>query len=109
MMHGNKHAYYVDFRLLYNTVRYLQDFKEDFPVLFHVVFSQFYPHITTDLDFESLFSQAGFVSEPRRARTGIRIHKCLVFGKHLLKLIHCSIPIVNNIFMKRWKDNSWEE
>ena len=33
VMHGNKHSNYVEWRGLYNTVRYLQDFKGDFPAL----------------------------------------------------------------------------
>ena len=36
VMNGKNHADYVEFRGFYNILRYLQDFKEDFPALYHV-------------------------------------------------------------------------
>ena len=108
LMHGNNYADCVDCQGLFNILRYLQDFKEYFPALYHVGVGQFCPHTTTDVDCESLFSQAGFLSEPRQERLGIRMYEHLVVGKHRLNRIHCSIPIVTEIFMKLRKDNSWE-
>jgi hypothetical protein len=66
-------------------------------------------HITTEVDCESLFSQAGHYNHPRRARTNIRMYERLVVGNHRLHRVHCSIPRVRALFMKRWKDKSWEE
>ena len=42
VMHGKNHADYFDFQGLYNVVRYLQDFKEAFPALYHVGVGQFF-------------------------------------------------------------------
>ena len=50
VMHGKNHADYVDFRIFYNIVRYLQEFKEAFPALYHVGVGQSCPHITTEVD-----------------------------------------------------------
>ena len=47
VMHEKNHTNYVDWWGLYNIVRYLQDFREDLPVLYHVVVSQLGPKITT--------------------------------------------------------------
>ena len=52
-------------------VIYLQDFKEYFPDLYHVLVGQFCPQITTEVNCESLFSQEEFLSESRQAITCI--------------------------------------
>ena len=85
-------------------MRYLQDFKEYFPSLYHVGVGQLCPNITTEGDFELMFSQAGFLSEPRREITVIRMYERLVVVKHRLNRIHCPIPIGKEIFMKLWKE-----
>ena len=95
--------------MIINIVRYLQDFKEYFPALYHVRIGKFFPHITTEVDCKSMFSQAGFISEPRRSRIGIHMHERRVVGNYCLYCIHYSIPIVKELFMKQRNDNSWEE
>ena len=67
---------------------YLQDFKEYVPAFYHVGVGQFFPHFTTWVDYDSLFSQAGFISEPRRARTSIHMYARLVVGNNRLNRIH---------------------
>ena len=52
LMHGNNYANCVDCQGLFNILRYLQDFKEDFPALDHVGFGQLYPQITKEVDLE---------------------------------------------------------
>ena len=89
------HANYVDCKGFYNIVRYLKDFKEAFHDLYHVGVDQFCPHITTEVDWKNLFSQAGFLSESRWARTGICMYERLVVGNNIIKRIHWSIPIVS--------------
>ena len=74
-IHGNNHANYVDCKGFYNIVRYLKDFKEAFPDLYNVGVGQLWPHIKTEMYCESLFSQAGFLSEPRQERTGIHMYE----------------------------------
>ena len=90
-------------------VKYLEDFSASFPAINCVGVGQICSHITTEVDCESLFSQAGHYNHPRRARTKIRMYERLVVGKHRLHRIHCSIPRVKALFLKRWKDDSWEE
>ena len=88
VMHGKNHADYVGWRGLYNILKYLQDFKGDFPALCHVGSGQVCPHITTEVDFELLFSQAGFIYEPRQARTVIHMYERLLAGKHCINRIN---------------------
>ena len=88
VMHGNNHPNYVDCRGFCNIARYLQDFKESYPVLYHVIVGQFFPNIKTEMDCELMFSQAGFLYDPRRAITGIRMYDHLVVGKNCLNRIH---------------------
>ena len=90
-------------------MRYLQDFKEYFTALYHVLVGRLCPHIITKVDCESIFSEARFLYEPIRVRTGIHMYERLVVGKHFLNPIHCSITIDKELFMKIWKDNPGEE
>ena len=90
-------------------MRYLKDLKEDFPALYHFGVDKFCPHITTEVHYESLFSQAWFLSEIRRARTGICMSEILVLGNYCFNLIHCYITIFKELFIKLRKENLWEE
>jgi len=93
----------------YDIVRYLNDFSDRFPALSHVGIGQICPHITTKVDCESLFSTAGFMSHPRRGRTGIRTYERLVMGKHSLQRIYCHIPSVYRLYMERHNKGDWDE
>jgi hypothetical protein len=107
---GKNHADYVDKKNgYYDVVKYLEDFSHMYPAIHCVGVGQTCSHITTEVDCESLFSQAGHYNHPRRARTNIRMYERLVVGKHRLHRVHCSVPRVKALFMKRWKDKSWEE
>ena len=37
------------------------------------------------------------------------MYERLVVGKHWLSRIHCSIARVKELFLKRWKENDWDE
>lgn len=103
------HADYVDKSGYYMIAKYLDDFQKVLPSISNIGTGQLCLHISTEVDCESLFSQAGFMSHPRRARTAIRMYKHLVMGKHRLHRIHCSIPRVKQLFLERWKSNNWDE
>ena len=51
VMHGNNHSDYVDFRGFYNIIRYMKDFKEMFPSLYHVGVGQFCRNTKKDVKF----------------------------------------------------------
>ncbi|KAL7474787.1 hypothetical protein ACHAW6_000739 [Cyclotella cf. meneghiniana] len=91
---SRNHADYVDERG-YDIVCYLTDFADRFPSLYHVCIGQLSPHISTEVDCESLFSQAGCMSHPRRAHTNIRTNEWLMIGKHCLQRIYCHVPAVS--------------
>ena len=109
MKGGHNHANYVDKRGRYCIVKYINDHQDMFPSIGSVGIGQLCPHITTEVDCESLFSQAGHLSNPRRARTGICMYERLVVGKHRMHHIHCHIPKVKKLFLDRWKAKSWTE
>ena len=80
-----------------------------FPAIYHVGVGQLCPHISTEVDCESLFSQAGYLADPRRARTDCRFYERLVITKHRLHRIYCHKPSVKDLFIKRWKSGNWKE
>ena len=53
---GCNHADYIDDQGGYDIVRYLIDFTGRFAALNHVGFCQLVHHISTEVDYESLFS-----------------------------------------------------
>ncbi|KAL7529489.1 hypothetical protein ACHAXR_002994, partial [Thalassiosira sp. AJA248-18] len=70
---------------------------------------QIAPHISTEVDCESLFSQAGYAADSRRSLTKIRFYERLVITKHRLSRIHCHLPDVKELYIKKWKNNDWDE
>ena len=106
---GHNHAEYIDKSGHYNLVKYLEDHKTEFPAIHEIGIGQICPHISTEVDCESLFSQAGFVADPRRSKMKVRLYERLVSTKHRLGRIYCHVPDVKELYMKRWKDNDWDE
>ena len=70
---------------------------------------QLAPHVTAEVDCESLFSKAGYLNDPRRSLTNVRMYERLVVSKHRLSRIYCPVDKVSRLFMKRSRDNSWKE
>ena len=66
-------------------------------------------HLTTEVDCESLFSQAGHQSHPERGRTIAETFERLVIGKHRLSCIFCCQTKVLNEFLERWHKKSWSK
>ena len=106
---SRNHADNVDEKSGYDIVQYVTDFADRFPSLYHVGIGQLCPHISTEVDCESLFSQAGFMSHPQRAHTNILTYKQLLIGKHRLQRIYCHVPAVYRLYMERHKSDKWEE
>ena len=69
------HAQYIDKSGHYDIFSYLFDHKKIFPGIFHVGVGQICPHVTTEVDCESVFSQAGFLANARRAKTLVRFYE----------------------------------
>jgi len=65
------HADYISGNGHYDIVKYLVDHKKEFPALYSVGLGECCPHLSTEVDCESLFSQAGYKSQPRRTQTDI--------------------------------------
>jgi hypothetical protein len=88
------YAQYIDKSGHYNILSYLFDHKKIFPGIFHVGVGQICPHVTTEVDCESLFSQAGFLADACRAKTLVHFYERLVITKHRLHRIYCHLPHV---------------
>ena len=65
------------------------------------------PHITTEVDCESLFSQTGHLSHPNRARTIAETFERLSMSKHRLSRIYCCRKRVIAEFLERWRKKLW--
>ena len=100
---------YVDGSGHFDFVKYLSDHKKRFPACFHVGVGQISPHISTEVDCESLFSQAGFLADSRRSRSDIRFYERLVVMAHRLKRIYCDPLLVRDTYMERYKNKDWDE
>ena len=86
---GKNHADYIDGNGNYDIVCFLKDHIDKFPALFKVVVGQLAAHITTGVDCESLFSQAGHLSKPRQNRTTCETFERLVISKHRMSRMYC--------------------
>ena len=93
----------------FDIVKYLVDHAQLFPGLFSVGVGELCPHLSTEVDCESLFSQAGFKSHPRRTQTDIRNYERLVVTKHRMQNMYIPPKKVQDLFMERWKKNDWTE
>ena len=100
---GQNHADYIDDNGNYDIVSFFIDHKTTFPFLSKVIIGQLAPHITTEVDCESLFSQAGHLSHPNRNRTVAKTFERLVTAKHRLSRIYCDKEKVKQEFIDRWK------
>jgi len=69
LLSGKNYADYIDKKGNYNIVKYFQDHNRTFPGLSKVFIGTLAPHITTEVDCESLFSQAGHAAHPNHNRT----------------------------------------
>ncbi|KAL7531131.1 hypothetical protein ACHAXR_003875, partial [Thalassiosira sp. AJA248-18] len=85
-------ADYVDRKGHFDLVSYVMDHsiptsikkKPPFVGIGNVIIGQLAPHITTEVDCESLFSQAGHLSQPNRNRTTAETFERMVMAKHRL-------------------------
>ena len=93
----------------FDLVRFFTLHERELPALNSVVLGQIAPHISTEVDCESLFSEAGFLADSRRSRMGVRYYERMVILKHRLQRIYCHIPFVTARFMQRWKMDEWRE
>ena len=66
-------------------------------------------HVTTEVDCESLFSQAGYVAEPRRSQTDVRTYERLVVGKHRMHRMHIRNEDIKKFYLEQFNNNDWDE
>ena len=63
----------------------------------------------TEVDCESLFSEAGFLADLRRSLTNVCLYNCLVIVKHRLSCIYCHIPAAKELYLRCWKEKDLDE
>jgi hypothetical protein len=105
----SNHANFIDKKGYYDIVAFFVHHKEDFPSLYKVVVGQLAPHISTEVDCESLFSQAGHLSDPTRANTKIKTFERLVVAKHRMQRIYCCPKKVQKLYLEREQTSSWND
>mmetsp|Transcript_32462 Transcript_32462/g.58682 ORF Transcript_32462/g.58682 Transcript_32462/m.58682 type:complete len:296 (+) Transcript_32462:133-1020(+) len=113
---GKNLADYIDKKGYFNLVKYAQDHSQKakkgsaappFVGTANVILGQLSPHITTEVDCESLFSQAGHAAQPNRNRTTAETFERQVMAKHRLARIYCDPVAVKKEFMERHKKGKW--
>ena len=65
---------------------------------------QLCPHVTTEVDCESLFTEANQAASPRQEQTKVHMYEDLVVIKHTLGRLYCHTMDVKAMYFKRWKD-----
>jgi len=103
------HADYISGMGYYDAVNFFGDHALDFLSLNSVFVGETAPHLSTEVDCESLFSMAGYKSHPSQSQTDIRNYERLVVAKHRMSRIYCDPSLVHKTFMDRFKTNSWDE
>ena len=106
---GKNHANYIDKKVTYHIVGYMEHHKSMFRGLANVFVGQLAPHITTEVNCESLFIQAVHAAQPNHNRTVAETFEWLVMSKHCMALIYCCPEKVKRGFMRRKKDKDWNK
>lgn len=106
---GRNRAQYIDKSGYYNIVQFFLDAEQDFPALSVVVVGQLAPHITTEVDCESLFSQAGHQLQPNRNRTITETFERLVMAKYRMSRMYCCKSKVMKEFIDRTTKKNWRD
>ena len=106
---GSNLADFIDDQGHFDLIAFFVAHKRELPALNSIVIGQLAPHISTEVDCESLFSEAGFLADKRRSRIGVRYYERLVTLKHRLHRIYCHQPLVVARFLQRWQRDEWRE
>ena len=106
---GKNHANYIDKKGTYDIVGYMEHHKSMFRGLANVFVGQLAPHITTEVNCESLFIQAVHAAQPNHNRTVAETFEWLVMSKHCMARIYCFPEKVKRGFMRRKKDKDWNK
>ena len=104
---GLNHANYIDKKGYYAIDRFFSDCEGVFKALSKVVIGVLSPHITTEVDCESLFSMAGHQNHPNRNRLAAEGYERMVMAKHRMSRIYCCPEKVKREFIERFKKNAW--
>ena len=99
---GHNHSDYVDKTGYYNITKYIDDHKEYFLSVTNFGIGRICPHVTAEVDCESLFSEANHLALPKHAQTRIRMYKKLVMIKRRLGCIYCHRNDVKDLYIKKW-------
>ena len=103
------HANFIDKSGHYDLMSYLDLLREECPAIYEIGRGLVGSHVSSEVDCESLFSQADLVADSRRSCMDIRFYERLVMAKHRLGRVYCHIPDVVDLYMKRWRENDWKE
>ena len=91
----------------YDIVEFLIDHCKAFKSLYCFDVGKLELQKTTELDCESLFSQAGHLSHTNCSRTTPDNFERLVMEKHRIDPVYCFLEKVKNEFIDQWKIRNW--
>ena len=106
---GSNLADFIDDQGHFDLIAFFVAHKRELSAMNSIIIGQLAPHISTEVDCESLFSEAGFLADKRRSRIGVSYYEHLVTLKHRLQRIYCHQPLVKARFLQRWQRNEWRE
>ena len=103
------HANFIDKTGHYDLMSYLDLVRDECPSIYEVGRGLVGSHVSSEVDCESLFSQADLVADARRSSMDIRFYERMVIAKHRLNNVYCHIPNVVELYLQRWREDDWDE
>ena len=103
------HADYMDGKGYFDICQFYEDTKFLYPGLANTFLGKLGHHSCQEADCETLFSMSGYKSDPRRLMALIRTYERLVIASHRMHRFHIRDKVVIEEYMKRYKNNYWDE
>ena len=101
---GHNHPDYIYDKCYYNIVQFFVDHQKPFPEFYNVAVDKLAHHITTEVDCESLFRQAGHLSNPTCSSTKIKTFELLIIANHHTHQIYYFPDNVKKLYVQIIKD-----
>ena len=103
------HADYMDRKGSFDICQFYENTKFLYPGLANTFLGKLGHHSYQEADCETLFSIFGYKSDPRRLVALIRTYEHLVIASHRMHRFHIRDKVVIEEYMKRYKNNDWDE
>ena len=101
-------AKYLDASGLFDPLRFFRDHKGTFPNLFIIVQREVSRRVT-EVGCERFFGLSGYVSQPRRARLGVRNYERISMLANILRNVYVDPKWVAAEYLRRSKNGAWKK